>query len=355
MSTEEGSAKKRRLGRGLASLLGEDGSETGSVDRMQQSRTVPIEHVHPGRFQPRRIFNEDELDALAESIREKGVIQPILLRRDPDRDGTFEIIAGERRWRAAQRAQLHEIPAQIREFDDREALEIAIIENVQREDLSPLEEAEGYQRLVDGHGHSQSDVAQAVGKSRSHVANMMRLLALPAEVRTHLEAGDISAGHARALLTAEHPAALVSEVVRRHLNVRETERLVQKEKQPSSSSSAPRQARQKKSAEKDADTRALEKDLSDKLGLHVEIAAGVDGQSGAVMIRYESLEQLDSLLAIMSAPRALPVDMSAPAMSGFLPDVSDDDQETASEIGGSDGDSIDFSDLMGEGDTAKPA
>lgn len=354
MSTEEGSAKKRRLGRGLASLLGEDGSETGSVDRMQQSRTVPIEHVHPGRFQPRRIFNEDELEALAESIREKGVIQPILLRRDPDRDGTFEIIAGERRWRAAQRAQLHEIPAQIREFNDREALEIAIIENVQREDLSPLEEAEGYQRLVDGHGHSQSDVAQAVGKSRSHVANMMRLLALPAEVRTHLESGDISAGHARALLTAEHPAALVSEVVRRHLNVRETERLVQKEKQPVSPS-APRQARQKKSVEKDADTKALEKDLSDKLGLHVEIAAGVDGQSGAVMIQYESLEQLDSLLAIMSAPRTVSADMSAPAMSGFLADVPDYDQETADEIADADGNSIDFSDLMKEDDTVKPA
>ncbi|MEP6146638.1 MAG: ParB/RepB/Spo0J family partition protein, partial [Nisaea sp.] len=222
------------------------------------------------------------------------------------------------------------------------------------EDLSPLEEAEGYQRLVDGHGHSQSDVAQAVGKSRSHVANMMRLLALPTEVRAHLEDGDISAGHARALLTAEHPAALVSEVVRRHLNVRETERLVQKEKQPASSP-APRQARQKTPVEKDADTKALEKDLSDKLGLHVEIAAGVDGQSGAVMIRYESLEQLDSLLAIMSAPRSVSADMSAPAMSGFLADVPDYDQETANEVAGADGSSIDFNNLMEEGDTAKPA
>ena len=332
MSMEEGSARKRRLGRGLASLLGEGGSETGSVDRMQQSRMVPIEHVHPGRFQPRRIFNEDELESLAESIREKGVIQPILLRRDPDREGTFEIIAGERRWRAAQRAQLHEIPAQIREFDEREALEIAIIENVQREDLSPLEEAEGYQRLVDGHGHSQSDVAQAVGKSRSHVANMMRLLALPSEIRRHLEEGTISTGHARALLTAEHPAALVSEVVRRHLNVRETERLVQQEKQPPLTS-APRHARQKnRSVEKDADTRALEKDLSDTLGLYVEIVASVDGQSGAVTIRYETLEQLDSLLATMSAPKMVSSDISAPAMSGFLPDVPSDDQETQDEV-----------------------
>ena len=192
------------------------------------------------------------------------------------------------------RAQLHEIPAQIRAFDDREALEIAIIENVQREDLSPLEEAEGYQRLVDGHGHSQSDVAQAVGKSRSHVANMMRLLALPSEVRRHLEEKNISAGHARALLTAEHPVALVSEVVRRHLTVRETERLVQQEKQPSTS--APRHARQNRSPEKDADTKALEKDLSDTLGLYVEIVASVDGQSGAVMIRYETLEQLDLVI-----------------------------------------------------------
>tara|TARA_R110002012_G_scaffold72035_3_gene184338 strand:- start:760 stop:1275 length:516 start_codon:yes stop_codon:yes gene_type:complete len=169
----------------------------------------------------------------------------------------------------------------------------------------------------------------------------------------HLESGDISAGHARALLTAEHPAALVSEVVRRHLNVRETERLVQKEKQPASSS-APRQPRQKKSIEKDADTRALERDLSEKLGLHVEIAAGVDGQSGAVMIQYESLEQLDSLLAIMSAPRTVSADMSAPAMSGFLADVPDYDQETADEIADADGNSIDFSDLMKEDDTVKP-
>lgn len=352
MSMENGSAsaKNRRLGRGLASLLGEGETEGGSVDRLQQSKSVPIEKVHPGRFQPRRIFDEEELDALADSIREKGVIQPILLRRDPDQPGTFEIIAGERRWRAAQRAQLHEIPAHIREFDDREALEIAIIENVQREDLNPLEEAEGYHRLVEEHGHSQQDVARAVGKSRSHVANTMRLLALPTEVRGYLDAGEISAGHARALLTAGNPAALAAEVVRRKLNVRETERLVQKEKQPSGQT-APKQARRKASVEKDADTRALEQDLSQKLGMHVEIATGVDGQSGALMIQYESLEQLDALLAIMSAPRTVSADLSSPAMSGFLGDVPDYDQETAEEIAKADGNSIDFSELIEDGET----
>lgn len=352
MSMENGSAKNRRLGRGLASLLGEDEGESGSVDRMQQNKTVPIEKVHPGRFQPRRIFDDEELEALSESIREKGVIQPILLRRDPDRPGTFEIIAGERRWRAAQLAQLHEIPAQIREFDDREALEIAIIENVQREDLNPLEEAEGYHRLVEEHGHSQSDVAKAVGKSRSHVANTMRLLALPTEVRDYLEAGDLTAGHARALLTAENPAALAAEVVRRKLNVRETERLVQKEKQPASEG-ASRAPRRKASVEKDADTKALEHDLSEKLGLHVEIASGIDGQSGALMIRYENLEQLDALLAIMTAPRTISADMSSPALSGFLGDVPDYDQETADEIADADGKSIDFNGLMEQTGSSK--
>jgi len=355
VSTENGSAsaKNRRLGRGLASLLGEGETEGGSVDRLQQSKSVPIEKVHPGRFQPRRIFDDEELDALADSIREKGVIQPILLRRDPDQPGTFEIIAGERRWRAAQRAQLHEIPAHIREFDDREALEIAIIENVQREDLNPLEEAEGYHRLIEEHGHSQQDVARAVGKSRSHVANTMRLLALPTEVRGYLDAGDISAGHARALLTAENPAALAAEVVRRKLNVRETERLVQKEKQ--AVSTGPRQPRRKVKVEKDADTRALEQDLSQKLGMHVEIAAGVDGQSGALMIRYESLEQLDALLAILSAPRTVTADLSSPAMSGFLGDVPDYDQETAKEIASADGNSIDFSELIEDGGPTQPS
>ncbi|UUX52230.1 ParB/RepB/Spo0J family partition protein [Nisaea acidiphila] len=351
---ENGSAKNRRLGRGLASLLGEDAAEGGSVDRLQQSRAVPIEKVHPGRFQPRRVFDEAELDALADSVREKGVIQPILLRRDPDREGTFEIIAGERRWRAAQRAQLHEIPAHIREFDDREALEIAIIENVQREDLNPLEEAEGYHRLVEEHGHSQQEVAKAVGKSRSHIANTMRLLALPTEVRGYLDAGEITAGHARALLTAENPAALAAEVVRRKLNVRETERLVQKEKQPTTSGGS-RQPRRKGSVEKDADTRALENDLSQKLGMHVEIASGIDGQSGALMIRYESLEQLDALLAIMSAPRTVAADLGSSAMTGFLADVPDYDQETADEIAKADGSSIDFSEIPASGDTTQPA
>ena len=188
-----------KLGRGLSALLGDEEEDQAQLDRLRQTRSLPVERLTPGPFQPRRRFDAEELAELAESIREQGVLQPVLVRRAPDGD-SYEIIAGERRWRAAQLAQLHEIPVLVREFDDRTAMEIALVENVQRRDLTALEEADGYHRLIEEYGHSQEEVARAVGKSRSHVANTLRLLNLPGEVRTLLEDGQLTAGHARTLI-----------------------------------------------------------------------------------------------------------------------------------------------------------
>ncbi|MFX4220122.1 MAG: ParB/RepB/Spo0J family partition protein [Thalassobaculum sp.] len=292
MSDDSGKRGSKKLGRGLSALLGEDEDEQVQLERLRQSRALPVEQLSPGPFQPRRRFDPEDLRELAESIREQGVIQPILVRRSPEGD-KYQIIAGERRWRAAQMAQLHEVPVLIREFDDRTAMEIALVENVQRRDLSPLEEAEGYRRLIEEYSHSQDDIARAVGKSRSHVANMMRLLNLPDEVRVLLEDGQLSAGHARALLSAEDPAALAREVVTRKLNVRETERLVQKEKAPPASPAAPKQ--------KDADTRILEQDLSDRTGLVVAINHNAGSGAGSVTLRYRDLDQLDLIVERLSA------------------------------------------------------
>ena len=222
-------ARRRPLGRGLAALFGEAEAGTG-IDPAPQRR-VPIELIRPGAFQPRRRFAEAELDALAQSIREKGVLQPLLVRPVAEDDAAFELVAGERRWRAAQRVGLHEVPVIVRALADSEALEIALVENLQREDLSPLEEAEAYSRLMAEFGRTQASLAEAVGKSRSHVANTLRLLSLPTPVRQRLDEGELSAGHARALLAAADPAALAEEVVRRGLNVRATERLVQRRAQ----------------------------------------------------------------------------------------------------------------------------
>ncbi|MEQ8586594.1 MAG: ParB/RepB/Spo0J family partition protein [Thalassobaculaceae bacterium] len=292
MSDDTGKRGSKKLGRGLSALLGEDDDEQVQLERLRQSRTLPVDQLGPGPFQPRRRFDPEELRELAESIREQGVIQPILVRRSPEGE-SYQIIAGERRWRAAQMAQLHEVPVLIREFDDRTAMEIALVENVQRRDLSPLEEAEGYRRLIEEYSHSQDDIARAVGKSRSHVANMMRLLNLPDEVRVLLEDGQLTAGHARALLSAEDPAALAREVVTRKLNVRETERLVQKEKAPPAAPAAPKQ--------KDADTRILEQDLSDRTGLVVAINHNAGSGAGSVTLRYRDLDQLDLIVERLSA------------------------------------------------------
>ena len=320
-STEAGggSGKRRQLGRGLSSLLGDDDDDLAPADRQRQTRAVPISEIQPGASQPRTAFNEDELEALAQSIRERGVLQPILLRRLDDE--RYEIIAGERRWRAAQRAQLHEIPALVREFTDTEALEVALIENVQRSDLTPLEEAQGYQRLIDEYEHTQEDIAQVVGKSRSHIANTLRLLSLPPVARDHLEAGRLTAGHARALLASPDADRLADYVVAGGLSVRATEKLVQSQARPGERADRPaRKPRTTPAEAKDADTLALEQSLTETLGLAVEIAIR-DAENGAVTIHYQSLEQLDDLLAKLTD--------SAPPLSAIIDtenvDLEDED------------------------------
>jgi ParB family chromosome partitioning protein len=285
--------KRRPLGRGLAALFGE--AEAGHGSDPASQRRVPIELIRPGALQPRRRFAEAELDALAQSIREKGVLQPLLVRpvaEDPiaERDVAFELVAGERRWRAAQRVGLHEVPVIVRALADTEALEIALVENLQREDLSPLEEAGAYSRLMAEFGRTQAGLAEAVGKSRSHVANTLRLLSLPAPVRHRLDEGELSAGHARALLAAADPVALAEEVVRRGLNVRATERLVQRRAQ------MPPEPRPRV---RDADTLALERDLGAVLGLRVTLEPKARG--GALTLHYASLDQLDRLIRVLRA------------------------------------------------------
>ncbi len=280
-------ARRRPLGRGLAALFGETEGEA-PFDPASQRR-VPIELIRPSALQPRRRFAEAELDALAQSIREKGVLQPLLVRPVTDDDAAFELVAGERRWRAAQRVGLHEVPVTVRVLADTEAFEIALVENLQREDLSPLEEAEAYQRLVTEFGRTQASLAEAVGKSRSHVANTLRLLSLPQPVRNQLDEGELSAGHARALLAAADPAALAAEVVRRGLNVRATERLVQRRALPTPARRVVR----------DADTLALERDLGVQLGLRVTLEPKARG--GALTLHYQNLDQLDRVLRLLRA------------------------------------------------------
>src|SRR5437763_3282885 len=288
-------AKRPQLGRGLSELFGAGGVQAGPGG----PRTVPIEAIRPSPYQPRRCFAEAELDGLVQSIREKGIVQPLLVRPvddlvdnvvadSGDPGAEFELVAGERRWRAAQRAGLHEVPVVIRPFGDSEVLEIALVENLQREDLTPLEEAEAYSRLMREFGHSQSDVAETIGKSRSHVANTLRLLALPPAVKRQLDEGALSAGHARALLAAPDPAALAGEVVRRGLNVRATELLVRRR-------AATPEPRQRKP--RDHDTVALERDLGASLGLRVALSP--KGRGGALTLHYVSLDQLDRVLKLL--------------------------------------------------------
>jgi ParB family chromosome partitioning protein len=282
--------KRAPLGRGLAALFGEGGARV--LSGPGTPRAVPIEAIRPSPFQPRRRFAEAELDGLVQSIREKGVIQPLLVR--PVGDGgseagaDFELVAGERRWRAAQRAGLHEVPVVIRPFGDSEVLEIALVENLQREDLTPLEEAEAYSRLMHEFGRNQAEVAETIGKSRSHVANTLRLLALPSTVKQQLEEKALTAGHARALLSAPDPAALAGEVVRRGLNVRATELLVRRR----AARPEPRKRRPR-----DADTLALEREIGAALGLRVTLMP--KGRGGALTLHYASLDQLDRVLALL--------------------------------------------------------
>ena len=289
MMTQQG--KRKSLGRGLSALLGDDIPEgSPAAANQRDGRTLPVEYLQTGEFQPRRHFDPEALQALVQSVREKGVLEPILVRRLDDQQDRYEIIAGERRWRAAQTAGLHEVPVIVKELDDQEALEIALIENLQREDLTAIEEAEGYRRLMDQFARTQEDLAREIGKSRSHVANTMRLLALPEEVRDQVQDGQLSAGHARALLGAENPSAAAAAVIKKALNVRQTEAMIRRERDGGQTTGVRRTA----DTDKDPNTAALERDLGNLLGLKVEIDE--QGESGTLKMHYRSLEQLDDVL-----------------------------------------------------------
>lgn len=281
-----------RLGRGLAALLG--GAETFAAARARGQQKIPIEYLRPNPRNPRRNFDGESLDELAASIKEKGILQPILVRPLPGTPNAFEIIAGERRWRAAQRAGLHEVPAVSFDVDDRQALELAIIENVQRADLDPLEEAAGYERLGDEFGYTQADLARIIGKSRSHLSNCLRLLKLPERAKALLREGRISAGHARALLSAPEPEALAETIAAKGLSVREAERLAEGAQVSArvKSGQAPERRGRANGAEKDADTRAMEKTLMEQLGMEVRINPRA-GEAGEVTVRYKTFDQLE--------------------------------------------------------------
>ena len=281
------SPTRNRLGRGLAALIGDVESPAAEPagDHGRGQRRLPVAFLKPNPRNPRKAFAAADLDDLTASVREKGVVQPILVRPVEGEADSYEIVAGERRWRAAQKAGLHDVPVVVRDLSDKEALELAIVENVQRQDLNALEEAVGYQQLIDGYGYSQNELAEVIGKSRPHIANTLRLLKLPDEVQGYLRDGKLTAGHARALVTLEDPAAAARKIVEAGLNVREVEKLGET-------------AGRKKSAggrkpSKDADTRALEKSLTDRIGLAVVIDH--KGSSGKVTVAYKTLEQLDDI------------------------------------------------------------
>lgn len=281
--------KATRLGRGLAALIGDVAPIDGPrVLEASGIKRLPVEFITANRRNPRREFDGVQLEELANSIREKGVMQPILVRPsefDPD---SYEIIAGERRWRAAQKAGLHEVPVIIREVDDKEALELAIIENVQRADLNSIDEALGYGELMDQYDYTQNDLAQVIGKSRSHVANTLRLLRLPADVKTMLASGDLTAGHARTLITTDDPSNLARQIITQGLSVRQAEALSQRKKEQ-------KDTVDKAPETKSADSLALEKELSNLLGLTVHVKG--QGEKGRLEIKYQSLEQLDAICA----------------------------------------------------------
>lgn len=297
--SEERKSERRGLGRGLSALMADVSlgqaealSESGNPQRSETS--LPIESIKPNPNQPRQSFRPEDLEDLSNSIRSKGVLQPLIVRPTGD-DSMYQIVAGERRWRAAQLAQLHELPVIIRDLSDTEVLEVAIIENIQRADLNPVEEASGFQQLMDQFGHTQEQLAGALGKSRSHIANMVRLLGLPQDVLAYVSDGKLSAGHARALITTEDPSALARKVVASGLSVRETEKLAKGPKPATD----PRPV--SKPSEKDADTRMLEADLSAATGMKVTIDHKPGGESGKVSISYNSLAQLDDLCRVLSA------------------------------------------------------
>jgi ParB family transcriptional regulator, chromosome partitioning protein len=298
-------SERRGLGRGLSALMADanldkqpERNGARSSDRAAD-RLVPIEKLHPNPDQPRRDFSKEDLATLAASIREKGIIQPLIVRPVPNLPDEFQIVAGERRWRAAQLANLHEVPVLVRKLNDTEAIEIAIIENIQRADLNPVEEALAYRQLMDKFGHTQEKLAESLSKSRSHIANLIRLLNLPEEVLGYLRNGKLSAGHARALVPAEDPALLARQIISKGLSVRQAESLaknpIKKEKSTN-----------KINVEKDADTKALEQDLSLNIGMKVTVDHNVKASNGTVTLAYNNLDQLDEICRILtsSMPRA---------------------------------------------------
>lgn len=275
-----------RLGRGLAALIGDP--PPAAPGEAGGPRPIPVEFLTPGPFQPRGPIAADSLAELIESVRARGILQPLLVRPDPDEPGRYQIIAGERRWRAAQAAELHEVPALVRDLSNAEAMAAALVENLQRQDLNAIEEAEGYRRLGGEFGMTQEQLGEAVGKSRSHVANTVRLLALPPTVQAEVRKGALTAGHARALLAHPDPAAAALAVITRGLNVRQTEALTARRADPHPTSTRT----------KDAETSALEAEISGRLGLKVDIA--FDGKGGSVRIHYRSLDQLDGIVALLN-------------------------------------------------------
>jgi ParB family chromosome partitioning protein len=281
-------APRSRLGRGLAALIGDAGDENSAIERARGQRRVPVEFLRPNPRNPRRRFDDTELDELSASIRAKGILQPILVRTVTGAPDAYEIIAGERRWRAAQRAGLHDVPVPLLEINDKEALEIAIIENVQRADLNPLEEAMGYDSLIEQFSYAQAELAKIVGKSRSHIANTLRLMKLPESVKKHLAEGRLTAGHARALLGSDNPEALAKSIIEKGLNVRDVEALA-----GAQAEARGKTAKRRPRGSKSADVRALERKLSEILGLMVEINHRASG--GDLRIRYKTLEQLDAV------------------------------------------------------------
>jgi len=298
----ENKTKSRGLGRGLSALMADVNespipSSAPASEPRRPDMVVPIENIEPNPDQPRRRFDPEHLEDLSNSIREKGVIQPLIVRPKPGASGKYEIVAGERRWRASQKAQLHELPVVVREFNDTEVLEIAIIENIQRSDLNPVEEAAGYRQLMDRFGHTQDAMSKALGKSRSHIANLLRLLNLPQDIQDLVEEGQLSSGHARALITSDHAQEIAKRIVKEGLSVRATEALVKKY------ASGDLDKPKKPKPVKDADTKALEGDLSANLGMKVVIDHKAGGEAGQITIKYDDMEQLDELCRILTSQK----------------------------------------------------
>lgn len=288
--------ERRGLGRGLSALLADapPAAQEGEAPSATSADTLPIDRIRANPDQPRKHFDKDDLEELATSIRANGILQPLVVRKEPGGDGTYQIVVGERRWRAAQLAQLHEVPAIVKDIDDATVMELAIIENIQRADLNPIEEAAGYRQLMDKFGHTQERLAEALGKSRSHIANLLRLLNLPPEVADMVVKGSLSAGHARILVPLDNATELARQIVSKGLSVRDAEKLAKEKSNPAPA------APKKPKIEKDADTRAVEAEMTASLGMKVAITPRQDGEGGDLKISYKSLDQLDQLLGALS-------------------------------------------------------